>query len=75
MLTTQIYTQGDPKNKKDCILNSITETELRNSLITEYRPIAGSKAVALAADFDVVIGRTPEESGEDEGRVLLRLRR
>ena len=70
MLTTQIYSKGDPKNKNDRILNSITDAKLRNSLITEFRPIAQSKTGELTANFDVVIGRTPEDPSEDEGRIL-----
>lgn len=75
MLTTQIYTKGDPRNAKDRILNSINDTKLREMLIAEYKPLAGSKSGELSVNFDVVIGTTPEDPNEDEGRTLPRNRR
>ena len=67
MLTTQIYTKGDPRNKRDRILNSVTDAKARNMLIAEYKPLAGSKTGELAVDFNVVIGATPEDPNQDEG--------
>ena len=67
MLTTQIYTKGDPRNKRDRILNSVTDTKARNMLIAEYKPLLGSKTGELAVDFNVVIGATAEDPNQDEG--------
>lgn len=75
MLTTQIYTKGDPRNKRDRILNSITDPIARDMLIAEYKPLAGSKTGELAVNFDVVIGATPEDPKQDEGRSGPRRRR
>lgn len=75
MLTTQIYTKGDERNKRDRILNSITDEKARNLLIADYKPIAGSKTGELAVNFDVVIGKTPEDPKLDEGRTGGRRRR
>ena len=68
MLTTQIYTKGDERNKRDRILNSIKDDKARNSLIREYKPMKGSKTGELTVSFDVVIGKTPEDPEQDEGR-------
>jgi protocatechuate 3,4-dioxygenase beta subunit len=68
MLTTQIYTKGDTRNKRDRILNSISDAKSREMLIVEYKPLAGSRTGELAARFDVVVGATPEDPKQDEGR-------
>jgi len=75
MLTTQIYTKGDPRNAKDRILNSLEDAKSREMLVAEYKPLAGSKPGELAVNFDVIIGTTPEDPNEDEGRILPRNRR
>jgi len=68
MLTTQIYTKGDTRNKRDRILNSISDAKSREMLIIDYKPLAGSRTGELAANFDVVIGATPEDPKQDGGR-------
>ncbi len=68
MLTTQSYTKGDERNKRGRILNSIKDDKARNSLIREYKPMKGSKIGELTVSFDVVIGKTPEDPEQDEGR-------
>jgi len=68
MLTTQIYTKGDTRNKRDRILNSISDAKSREMLIVEYKPLAGSRTGELTTNFDVVIGATPEDPKQDEGR-------
>ena len=68
LLTTQIYTKGDTRNKRDRILNSISDARSREMLIVEYKPLAGSRTGELTASFDVVIGTTPEDPKQDEGR-------
>ena len=75
MLTTQIYTKGDPRNEKDRILNSIKEAKAREMLIAPYKPLAGSKTDELSVNFDVIIGVTPEDRDKDEGRILPSQRR
>jgi len=61
MLTTQLYVKGEPLNKKDFILREVTDAQARASIIVEFKPVAGSKHNELAANFDVVIGQTPED--------------
>ena len=68
MLTTQMYSSDDPKNKTDFILNSVKDKKGREMLICEYKPVEGSKIGELAVNFDVVIGKTPEDPEEPRGR-------
>jgi protocatechuate 3,4-dioxygenase beta subunit len=58
--TTQCYIKGEPKNKRDFILNRVKDEKARNSLIIPFRPLPGSKAGELAANFDIILGWTPE---------------
>ena len=67
MLTTQIYTKDDPRNKTDRILNSIPQ-QSKERLIVEYKPLPGTKTGELATNFDVVIGATPEDPDHERGR-------
>ncbi|PHS15405.1 MAG: intradiol ring-cleavage dioxygenase [Blastopirellula sp.] len=70
LLTTQIYTKGDPKNARDRILQSIEDVKSRNLLIVDYKPLPHTKTGELAAHFDVIVGVTPEDRDDDEGRIL-----
>lgn len=58
--TTQCYVKGEPGNKRDFILNRVKDKKARNSLIVSFDPISGSKLGELAANFDIVLGQTPE---------------
>jgi protocatechuate 3,4-dioxygenase beta subunit len=58
--TTQCYVKGEPRNKRDGILNSIRDPKARDSVIVDFAPITGSRVGELAAKFDIVLGFTPE---------------
>ncbi len=59
-LTTQIFVRGEPLNKHDGVLRGVTDPAARQSILTEFSPLAGSKIGELAAKFDIVLGYTPE---------------
>ncbi len=61
-LTTQCYIEGHPQNDRDRILNSVRNPEQRDSLIIPFRPMPDSKAGELTANFDMVLGWTPESA-------------
>lgn len=61
MLTTQLYVKGEPLNKKDFILNNISDPQVRKSVLVDFKPLEGSKLNELTASFDVVVGQTPED--------------
>lgn len=59
-LTTQCYVKGEPRNKKDFILKRVIGDKARNSLIIPFNPLSDSKVGEVSAQFDIVLGWTPE---------------
>jgi protocatechuate 3,4-dioxygenase beta subunit len=59
--TTQCYVKGEPKNKRDFVLNRIRDPRQRDAVIVDFAPVKDSKIGELAARFDIVLGFTPEE--------------
>ena len=59
-LTTQCYVKGEPRNKKDFILKRVKDSNARNSLIVPFHPLPSSKLGEVKAQFDIVLGWTPE---------------
>ena len=53
-LTTQMYVAGAPENEGDWILNSITDTRARDSVIVKFEP-HGATPNELLAKFDIVL--------------------
>lgn len=66
VLTSQCYVAGESRNEKDGVLRRTPE-ELRSLLMVDFQPLEGSGAGELAARFDVVVGRTPEDPEERRG--------
>lgn len=60
LLTTQMYIKGDRRNEQDRILNGIGDARARRSLIVPFTPISESRVGELAANFDIVLGVTPD---------------
>ena len=58
-LITQLYVAGDPGNAGDGVLNGISDSAARASVIVPFDPLDGSRIGELAARFDVVLGFTP----------------
>jgi protocatechuate 3,4-dioxygenase beta subunit len=61
LLTSQINIAGHPGNDVDGVVRGGISVFDRELLMTEFRPIPGSKIGELAATFDVILGRTPDE--------------
>ena len=59
-LTTQCYVKGEPRNKKDFILKRVKGERERNSLIIPFNPLPNSKVGEVSAQFNIVLGWTPE---------------
>ena len=59
-LTTQCYVEGEPRNQKDFILKRIKDSAVRDSLIIPFKPLPGSKIGEVEAQFNIVLGWTPE---------------
>ncbi len=65
LLTTQMYIKGHPWNEKDFIFQSIQGKEPREAVLVDFKPIKGSATGELKAQFDIVIGATPEDPSKD----------
>jgi protocatechuate 3,4-dioxygenase beta subunit len=60
LLSTQCYVKGEPKNDKDGIYQSVKDDKQRQSITVDFAPIPGSKLKELSANFNLVLGYTPE---------------
>jgi protocatechuate 3,4-dioxygenase beta subunit len=60
LLTTQCYIKGHPGNEKDGIYRSLRDPKARASLTVDFTPVKESRIGEVAANFDVVLGSTPE---------------
>lgn len=60
LLVTQCYIKDHPGNARDGILRGIRDAQARQSVLIDFTPIKDSRTGELAANFDVVLGVTPE---------------
>lgn len=61
ILATQCFNAAEPQNARDGLLARIADENLRNSLIVDFNALEGSKIGELTANFDIVVGVTPED--------------
>ena len=61
ILTTQLYIRGHEANEKDFLFNQAKTKEAMETLLTDFKPLKGSKTGELTAKFDIVLGLTPNE--------------
>lgn len=61
LLTTQCYIAGHELNERDGILRRITDKQARQSIVLPFEKIPDSKLGELTANFDIVLGITPDE--------------
>jgi protocatechuate 3,4-dioxygenase beta subunit len=59
-LTTQCYIKGHPQNEKDGVYRGLRDPKDREAVSVDFTPLKGSKINELAANWDVVLGLTPE---------------
>ncbi|MCH2183730.1 MAG: protocatechuate 3,4-dioxygenase [Mariniblastus sp.] len=60
-LVTQCFVKGEKMNRTDGILNRIEDAQARQALVVDFKKIPGSRIGALQAEFDIVLGFTPQE--------------
>lgn len=60
LLVTQCYIKGYPRNNKDGIYSAIRDSKAREAVTVEFAKIPESKIGERAANFDIVLGLTPE---------------
>ena len=58
--TTQLYVKGNASNQRDGIYMSVRDPKQRESITADFAPLPDAKAGELAANFDIVMGFTPE---------------
>ncbi|MDB5340644.1 MAG: intradiol ring-cleavage dioxygenase [Planctomycetaceae bacterium] len=58
--TTQCYIKDHPGNAKDGVLKSVRDPKALAAIMVDFAPIKESKIGELAANFDIVLGFTPE---------------
>jgi protocatechuate 3,4-dioxygenase beta subunit len=61
LLTTQFMVRGHPGNARDGVYGGTRDLVDRELVLADFVPIKDSKAGELAATFDIVLGRTPDE--------------
>lgn len=68
LLTTQLFIRGFEGNAQDGLFNSTRDLIDRELLQADFKPIKDSKIGELAASFDIIVGRTPDEKDLQSGR-------
>jgi len=61
VLTSQLYIRGHGANAKDGLFQQAKTEEARETLLVDFKPMKNSKAGELRANFDIVLGLTPNE--------------
>jgi protocatechuate 3,4-dioxygenase, beta subunit len=65
LLTTQIFVRGHSGNARDGVFRGTRDLLDRELLLADFKPVKASKIGELSAHFDIVLGRTPDESAFD----------
>lgn len=58
--TTQCYIKGEPQNERDGIYRSVRDPQARQAITVDFAPLPNSRIGELSANFDIVLGVTPE---------------
>jgi protocatechuate 3,4-dioxygenase beta subunit len=61
IMATQALVKGHEANRGDLITERLKDPDLLETLMVEYRPLAGSRLGELTATFDIRLGKTAEE--------------
>jgi protocatechuate 3,4-dioxygenase beta subunit len=69
LLTSQIMIRGHEGNARDGVYSDLRDLIDRELVLADFLPVKDSKVGELAASFDIILGRTPEERPlQDERR-------
>jgi protocatechuate 3,4-dioxygenase, beta subunit len=60
MFTSQLLVNGHPANARDSVVKSLEPRALK-TLLVDFKPLPGTKLGELSANFDIVLGATPNE--------------
>ncbi len=64
LFTTQVGIKRHPSNARDAVFRGVRDPKALDTLLVDFTPVKGSRMQELAANFDIVLGRTASE-GED----------
>ena len=67
ILTTQMLVKGEKQNQRDGLFRQIRDPKLRDALQVDFQPLENSKIGELTANFDLIIGYTPDE--DETGKI------
>ena len=62
LLTTQMMIRGHEGNLQDGVFMSVRDPIDRELILVNFKPIEDLKLGELTANFDIVLGRTPDEN-------------
>jgi protocatechuate 3,4-dioxygenase, beta subunit len=62
VLTTQLLIAGEKDNERDGLLQRLGEPKVKQTVLTDFSPIAKSKIGELAAKWDIVLGVTASDA-------------
>ena len=65
LLTTQLYIDGEAMNARDGLLRRAGDK--KGALMVKFLPLKGSKVGELQAEFDIILGVTPEDADHGAG--------
>ncbi len=69
LLTTQMMIRNHPGNVQDGVFASARDPIDRELLLVDFKPKQGPTAGEFTANFDVVLGRTPDENSLKAGQI------
>jgi protocatechuate 3,4-dioxygenase beta subunit len=62
--TTQLFINGHPQNNQDGIFRALSDPVARETVLVDFTPVPDSRIGELAANFDIVLGVTAQESDD-----------
>src|SRR5262249_20166846 len=62
LLTSQLFVNGHAGNRTDGVFRGLRDPIDRELVLVDFKAIKGSKLRELSANFDLVIGLTPDET-------------
>lgn len=62
--TTQLLINGHPQNDGDGVFESASDPLARETLLVDFKPLPGSRIGELTANFDIVLGVTPQDPSD-----------
>jgi protocatechuate 3,4-dioxygenase, beta subunit len=68
LLTSQFMIRGHEGNARDGVFSGVRDLIDRELVLVDFKPIKDSKLGEFAANFDIVLGRTPGEEQLERNR-------